>query len=136
VLRFDAAGRVVEVESESTESFGFSSHSLLGRGLFERVLVGDRPAFLQCVADATRNDAASSVTFRLRAGADLRGGEAAPPPFVRVELRARKARAGAGAVLATLREVASDAAFFETHPSGGYASLPAVHPQFQVKQSA
>jgi cell cycle sensor histidine kinase DivJ len=137
VLRFDAAGRVVQVESEPAASFGCSPESLLGRGLFERVLVGDRPAFLKCVADAAWSEGASSrVAFRLRMGPELRGGEAVAPPFVRAELRARKARAGAGAVLASLREVVGEAAFVETLPRVGVADLPKVPPQVQVKQSA
>jgi cell cycle sensor histidine kinase DivJ len=136
VLRFDSAGRVVDVESEPAESFGFLSEGLLGRRLFERVLVGDRPAFLKCVADAARNDAVSHVVFRLRVGPELRGDELAAPPFVRAELRARKARSGSGAVLASLREVASEAAVIETLPWVGVADLPKIPPQYQVKQSA
>lgn len=136
VLRFDAAGRVVEVESEPAESFGFSSKSLLGRGLFERVLVGDRPAFLQSISDAARTDAAFKVAFRLRVGPELHGGEAVAPQFARAELRARKARAGSGAVLASLREVASEPAFLETFPRVGGADLLEVLPPYQVKQSA
>jgi cell cycle sensor histidine kinase DivJ len=136
VLRFDAAGRVAAVESEPPESFGFSSATLLGRGLFERVLVGDRPAFLQGIADAARTDAVVRVAFRLRAGPELRGGEAAAPPFLRAELRAKKSRGGAGAVLASLREAASEAALFETLPKVGGADLSKIPPQMQVKQSA
>ena len=46
---------------------------LLGHGLFDRVHVADRPAYLTALSDAARGGEARSVEFRLQAGAP-RGG--------------------------------------------------------------
>ncbi len=47
---------------------------LLGHGLFDRVHVADRPAYLTALSDAARGGEARSVEFRLRRDAP-RGGE-------------------------------------------------------------
>ena len=45
------------------------SSRLLGHGLFDRVHVADRPAYLTALSDAARGGEARSVEFRLRRGA-------------------------------------------------------------------
>jgi cell cycle sensor histidine kinase DivJ len=64
---------------------------LLGHGLFDRVHVADRPAYLTALSDAARGGEARSVEFRVRRDAP-RGGEHGrngPVDFIWVEMRCR-----------------------------------------------
>src|ERR1700694_2350414 len=64
---------------------------LLGHGLFDRVHVADRPAYLTALSDAARGDEARSVEFRLRRETS-RGrerGEIGQVDFIWVEMRCR-----------------------------------------------
>jgi two-component system, cell cycle sensor histidine kinase DivJ len=64
---------------------------LLGHGLFDRVHVADRPAYLTALSDAARGGEACSVEFRLRRDAP-RGserGQNIPVDFIWVEMRCR-----------------------------------------------
>jgi cell cycle sensor histidine kinase DivJ len=64
---------------------------LLGHGLFDRVHVADRPAYLTALSDAARGGEARSVEFRVRRDAP-RGGEHgrnSPVDFIWVEMRCR-----------------------------------------------
>jgi cell cycle sensor histidine kinase DivJ len=64
---------------------------LLGHGLFDRVHVADRPAYLTALSDAARGGEARSVEFRVRRDA-RRGGERGlngQVDFIWVEMRCR-----------------------------------------------
>ena len=64
---------------------------LLGHGLFDRVHVADRPAYLTALSDAARGGEARSVEFRVRRDPP-RGGEHgrnSPIDFIWVEMRCR-----------------------------------------------
>jgi cell cycle sensor histidine kinase DivJ len=64
---------------------------LLGHGLFDRVHVADRPAYLTALSDAARGGEARSVEFRIRRDAP-RGGERGyhhQVDFIWVEMRCR-----------------------------------------------
>jgi two-component system, cell cycle sensor histidine kinase DivJ len=91
VLRHDASGSVLSVSGGAEAAFGVEGDELIGRGFFERVQVGDRPAFLQAIDDALRRDGTICVTLRLRTGpkAEPRAhfGE---PVFTHVEMRIRR----------------------------------------------
>jgi cell cycle sensor histidine kinase DivJ len=87
---------------------------LLGHGLFDRVHVADRPAYLTAISDAACGGEARSVEFRLRR--DLpRGGERAyhgRVDFIWVEMRCRPleqatptATASEAEVVAVMRDV-------------------------------
>lgn len=72
---------------------------LLGHGLFDRVHVADRPAYLTALSDAARGGVARSVEFRLRR--DSRGaadGRVGSAEFIWVEMRCRPLEQGAGPV--------------------------------------
>src|SRR5215218_2989957 len=60
---------------------------LLGHGLFDRVHVADRPAYLTALSDAARGGEARSVEFRLRR--DGPRGENNSVDFIWVEMRSR-----------------------------------------------
>jgi len=64
---------------------------LLGHGLFDRVHVADRPAYLTALSDAARGGEARSVEFRLRRDAPRGGerGQNSQVDFIWVEMRCR-----------------------------------------------
>jgi cell cycle sensor histidine kinase DivJ len=88
--------------------FGVGTNELSGHGLFERVHVGDRPAYLTALADSASLGEVRSVEFRIRRGdAAAQAGR-----FVWVEMRCRPfdraagtANAGDREVVAVLRDV-------------------------------
>ena len=78
----------VRFASPAAESlFGVPAKMLLGHGLFDRVHVGDRPAYLKALADAAVQGDGSSVEFRIRRET-VPGGET-PAQFIWVEMRCR-----------------------------------------------
>jgi two-component system, cell cycle sensor histidine kinase DivJ len=83
---------VVQFISPAAETMlGTPVPRLLGHGLFDRVHVADRPAYLTALSDAARGGEARSVEFRLRRDAP-RGrerGQNAQMDFIWVEMRCR-----------------------------------------------
>jgi two-component system, cell cycle sensor histidine kinase DivJ len=91
VVRQDRDGAVVQASNEALPMFGLSPRDLMGRGLFERVHVADRPTYLSAIADALRSDETVSCTVRLRRGSINNMDEpTAQPNFAWIELRAHK----------------------------------------------
>lgn len=86
---------------------------LLGQGLFHRVLIGDRPAFLRALSEADRTGETVTAEFRLRVGPEEAGG------FTWVEMRCRPVvdPASGRGVVAVTRDInfrkAQEAAFAE-----------------------
>jgi cell cycle sensor histidine kinase DivJ len=68
--------------------FGVPAKSLLGHGLFDRVHVADRPAYLSALGDAGAQGVSSSVEFRIRREAPA-GDTESPSQFIWVEMRSR-----------------------------------------------
>lgn len=97
-LQLDRAGVVVDVASDPFLALGVLRSALSGRGLFERILVVDRPAFLKAVAEAA-DGAEIAIEIRLR-----RGGDAEAPNFGWTELRLRRCKSADGRVLGLLRD--------------------------------
>jgi cell cycle sensor histidine kinase DivJ len=83
---------VVQFISPAAETMlGTPVSRLLGHGLFDRVHVADRPAYLTALSDAARGGEAGSVEFRVRRDAP-RGrerGQNAQVDFIWVEMRCR-----------------------------------------------
>ena len=78
----------VRFASPAAESlFGIAAKTLLGHGLFDRVHVGDRPAYLTALADAAVQGLSSSVEFRIRR--DSARDNESPAQFIWVEMRCR-----------------------------------------------
>jgi cell cycle sensor histidine kinase DivJ len=102
VLQLDRSGAVVRVVTDPVKGFRCVPADFLARGLFERILVSDRPKFLKAVWDATLAQQAVIAEFRLRAGPEA---ENAPPHFVWVEMRAHRSTAAEGMVMAILRDM-------------------------------
>ena len=78
----------VRFASPAAESvFGVPAKTLLGHGLFDRVHVGDRPAYLTALANAAAQGVGNSVEFRVRC--DGAPGDHNPARFIWVEMRCR-----------------------------------------------
>jgi cell cycle sensor histidine kinase DivJ len=79
---------IVRFASPAAESlFGTPAKALLGHGLFDRVHVADRPAYLTALANAATQSIGASVEFRIRR--EPSGPDAAPVQFIWVEMRCR-----------------------------------------------
>ncbi len=110
ISRHDASGAVAFVSSAAATLFNAPAARLLGHGLFDRVHVADRPAYLTALSDAARGGVARSVEFRVRR--DARVGEAPAGDFVWVEMRCRPMERPNGAppvsgseVVAVMRDI-------------------------------
>ncbi len=91
VLRQDRAGSVVHASQESVALFGLAPRELLGRGLFERVHVADRPAFLTTIVNALDSGQTTTCVVRMRRGAlNDAGVPSAEPSFAWIEMRTRR----------------------------------------------
>ena len=84
ITRHGRNGAVLFVSPAAEPLFGVGASELAGHGLFDRVHVGDRPAYLTALADAAADGESHSVEFRIRRGSDAEphGGH-----FVWVEMR-------------------------------------------------
>ena len=78
ISRHSRNGAVQFISPAAEAMLGTPVARLAGHGLFDRVHVADRPAYLTALSDAARGGEARSVEFRLRRDA-VRGHEHAPP---------------------------------------------------------
>jgi cell cycle sensor histidine kinase DivJ len=89
ISRHRRNGAVQFISPAAETMLGTPLSRLLGHGLFDRVHVADRPAYLTALSDAARGGEAGSVEFRLRRDAP-RGNERGlnhPVDFIWVEMR-------------------------------------------------
>lgn len=85
IVRHGRNGSVLFVSPAADQLFGVKGTELLGDGLFDRVHVADRPAFLAALADAASLEGDRSLEFRIRRGAEAHyAGQ-----FTWVEMRCR-----------------------------------------------
>jgi cell cycle sensor histidine kinase DivJ len=105
ISRHSRNGAVQFVSPAAETMVGAPVARLLGHGLFDRVHVADRPAYLTALSDAARDGEARSVEFRLRR--DAPRGQAVTADFIWVEMRCRPLeQASAEAeVVAVMRDV-------------------------------
>lgn len=106
VLRHAPGGQVETVTPSAATLFGLAPNTgareLAGDGLFARVHVGDRPAYLKLLSDAAQDGAAHRIEIRVRKGAS-QPGEAGQAAHAWMELNCR---AGAdGQVVSVLRDI-------------------------------
>jgi cell cycle sensor histidine kinase DivJ len=114
ISRHRRNGAVQFISPAAESMLGTPVARLLGHGLFDRVHVADRPAYLTALSDAARGGEAGSVEFRIRRDTP-RGGElghGSQVGFVWVEMRCRPLEHGAQAatppepeVVAVMRDV-------------------------------
>ena len=101
ITRHGRNGAVLFVSPAAEPLFGARAGDLMGHGLFDRVHVADRPAYLTALADAAAGGEDRSVEFRIR-----RDGDASRrPASVWVEMRCRPLDRADGAAPAGEREV-------------------------------
>jgi cell cycle sensor histidine kinase DivJ len=107
ITRHGRNGAVLFVSPAAEPLFGVRAGELAGHGLFDRVHVADRPAYLTALADAAALGEDRSVEFRIR-----RNGDAEPygGHFAWIEMRCRPldpaaAASGEQEVVAVLRDV-------------------------------
>jgi cell cycle sensor histidine kinase DivJ len=86
ISRHRRNGAVQFISPAAEALLGTPVSRLLGHGLFDRVHVADRPAYLTALSDAARGGAARSVEFRVRRDMPRAGGAA---DFIWVEMRCR-----------------------------------------------
>jgi two-component system, cell cycle sensor histidine kinase DivJ len=86
IMRHGRHGAVLFISPAAELLFGVRASGLLNHGLFDRVHVADRPAYLTALADAAASGADRSVEFRIRRGGDV---EPCSGHFIWVEMRCR-----------------------------------------------
>ncbi len=112
ITRHGRDGAILFVSPAAEKLFGTPTASLHGHGLFDRVHVADRPAYLTALGDAAALGEANSVEFRVRCESIDALGHAAAQ-FVWVEMRCRPLEQAIGdigdqdrrEVVAVLRDV-------------------------------
>ncbi len=87
ISRHSRNGAVQFISPAAEAMLGTSVARLTGHGLFDRVHVADRPAYLTALSDAARGAEARSVEFRLRR--DAVRGSSISADFIWVEMRCR-----------------------------------------------
>ncbi|MGH6716073.1 MAG: ATP-binding protein [Bradyrhizobium sp.] len=112
ISRHRRNGEVEFISHAAETMLGVPMGHLLGHGLFDRVHVADRPAYLTALSDAARDGDARSVEFRVRRDGtrtDERGGQV---EFIWIEMRCHRleqstpsAGTGAGDVVAVMRDI-------------------------------
>ena len=105
ITRHGASGAVIFASPAGAQLLGIEPAALLGEGLFERVLVSDRPSYLSALSAAARSGQPSSAEFRLACV----GGKGEPPVYRWVEMRCRPVAAKDGSaereVVAVTRDI-------------------------------
>ncbi len=104
IARYQRDGTALFISPAAHSLFGVAASELTGHGLFDRVHVADRPAYLTAIADSAADGEARSLEFRIRRD-DTRGTK-----FVWVEMRCRpldqeNADSDCREVVAVLRDV-------------------------------
>jgi cell cycle sensor histidine kinase DivJ len=91
ISRHRRNGAVQFISPAAETMLGTPVPRLLGHGLFDRVHVADRPAYLTALSDAARGGVARSVEFRLRrdASRESERGQSPQVDFIWVEMRCR-----------------------------------------------
>ena len=105
IIGFDAGGAVRSLSAPRDSILDTLGPEIAGRGLFDRVHVADRPAFLKLIDDAAHTDTTRTGAFRLRGAQETRG-----ETFHTFDIRAHRVAAGGEeAVVAVLDDVTSRA---------------------------
>ena len=106
IARHGPHGAIRFISPAAESLLGIRADQLLGHGLFDRVHVADRPAYLTALADASANGDTKSVEFRMRRTVSNASGGS---DFIWVEMRCRpldqESVAHAGEVVSVMRDI-------------------------------
>jgi cell cycle sensor histidine kinase DivJ len=109
ISRHGRNGAVQFISPAAEALVGVPNASLLEHGLFDRVHVADRPAYLTALSEAARGGSERSVEFRLRKESVHKGrGRQSAAEFIWIEMRCRPIDGGLDAnaeVVAVMRDV-------------------------------
>ena len=92
VVRCGRGGSVLFASPAAASLFGVPANELAGSGLFDRVHVADRPAFLAALADAAESAEEHSLEFRVRCDIGMHR----PGTMTWVEMRCRRPERAGG----------------------------------------
>jgi cell cycle sensor histidine kinase DivJ len=98
VIRHGRNGAVLSAPRAAESIVGVQASELLGNGLFDRVHVADRPAYLAALADTASLNEERSLELRIRCGAGQFR-------WVDMRCRPRESTAGEREVIAVLRDI-------------------------------
>jgi len=125
----DASGAVVFANAAARTLAGADPRELLGRGLFERVHIADRPLFLKALSDAAHGAEGVTVSFRTLFVPRDGAGESRLPVSLWLEMQACRvagaAAADGAAVVCVMRDVTERRAAEETRERGHAEALRA-----------
>lgn len=125
----DASGAVVFANAAARTLAGADPRELLGRGLFERVHIADRPIFLKALSDAAHGDEGVTASFRTLFVPREGAGEIRLPVSLWLEMQACRvagaAAADGAAVVCVMRDVTERRAAEETRERGHAEALRA-----------
>src|SRR5262249_2400600 len=108
IARHARNGTALFVSPAAEPLFGAKAADLLGHGLFDRVHIADRPAYLTALDNAATRGESRSVEFRVRRDGD---GADAQPQLIWIEMRCRPLEQAAGEggqsgeVVAVMRDI-------------------------------
>lgn len=111
ISRHSGNGAVLFISPAAEALLGTTASRLVGHGLFDRVHVADRPAFLTALSDAGRGGEVRSVEFRVRRETRAERGRAGATEFIWLEMRCRPLEqvdgdaTAAAEVVAVMRDV-------------------------------
>ena len=114
LLRMEMNGQVSRIEGESAALLGVSAKSLMGFGLYERLLIGDRLAYLGAIDDMRTGKRRAEAFVRLRA--DGKGGAYQRARIVFCEL-------DASAIAAAVTPLSAEPETAEAEPGGSFDSM-------------
>jgi cell cycle sensor histidine kinase DivJ len=125
----DAGGAVVFANAAARTLAGADPRELLGRGLFDRVHIADRPLFLKALSDAAHGEEGVTACFRTLFVPRDADGEARLPVSLWLEMQACRvagaAAADGAAVVCVMRDVTERRAAEETRERGHAEALRA-----------
>jgi two-component system, cell cycle sensor histidine kinase DivJ len=108
ISRHGRNGAVQFISPAAEAMLGTPTARLHGHGLFDRVHVADRPAYLTALSDVARDGEARSVEFRLRRDLPRTPASSGQVDFIWVEMRCRpleQVPAAEAEVVAVMRDV-------------------------------
>jgi cell cycle sensor histidine kinase DivJ len=104
ITRHGADGRVLSASANAQEVLGIGAGDLVGLGLVDRIVMSDRAAFRDAIADTAANGVERSVEFRIHRP---KFGDDGCFPWIAMRCKPLPEGAATGAVVAVLRDVSA-----------------------------